>query len=252
MPMGFHLPSWLRIPQVGSQSNHESAPMKIPDNLVVRLGSFDLAKMIDWNFNNIREYFEDCEQGEDFEGVKSETLARILGGKITDETLADELANYVLQTAANSNLVPVTHSLVYSILAQDALEKGDREKGWSFIAHACHFSGVSQSSVLQEQIRLATLKKKKDASKGAAVRAKNDFQPTKNKVVELLGEMQPQDGWPDIETASKSLLLPIENYVENHKIKLKKSHLLKTINGWMEKDRDVNAKFEALRTRVAP
>lgn len=218
--------------------------MNMHASLGVRQGNFDLQETIDRNFWNIEEWFKQC--GRSYGDLKKKTIAEILTGDLTDDSMVVESMNYITQRGPDPNLTPIMHSLVYSILAELAYKEGDSARGWSLIAEACHLSGVAQSFALQEQIRLSAIKKKADGRKGPAVRAKNDYEPTKRKVVELLRTEQPEGGWLDSESAARSILELVEKYIQEHRIGLKKSNLLSTLKKWLAEDPFVSLEFNAL------
>lgn len=219
--------------------------MEIPANLGVRLRVFDLPESIERNFSNIEQWCHQC--GRSYAELKDATVAQILAGDLDDDSILKDKAIHLFQQGSAPNLIPITHSFVYSILAENAYEQGEIAKAWSFITEACHLSGVAQSFALQEQIRLSAAEKKAGALKGHKVRDKNDFHPTKVKAVELLRAARPEGGWLDAETAAQSILESLEKYIVEQGIKLKKENLLVTLRGWLKKDSLLSVEFSALR-----
>lgn len=221
--------------------------MKILATSTARGGHIDLQNKINVNFTRIEEWFEKTLPGENYEKIKNEISSKIDNGKITDTILVHQWMKYISQKDSTSNFVPITQSLVYSILAEMACEEGDTAKGWSFIADACFRAGLSESYVLQEQIRLSVDKKKSDGAKGHAIKDKNNFQSVKKKVAELLRERSPVGGWTDIEAAINCILGDLKAYIARYKISLKPSYLPITLKKWLRQDPFFSPEFDALR-----
>jgi hypothetical protein len=77
-------------------------------------------------------------------------IGNISSGQITNETIADWWHACIFRTGEDADIGMLWSTFTYSILAQRALQHGERDKGWALAARASYYCGLSQSVVALE------------------------------------------------------------------------------------------------------
>jgi hypothetical protein len=200
------------------------------------------------NFDRLESSFGHLHPNESFSRFKKKVADDIATGQITDVSMENNWLSYISQSTPDLWSVPLHHSCIYSVLAQDAFEHGESNKGWSFVAHASYLAGLSEINVYSKIASTEAKRRQRVARSGGRGR-RDKYRPAKEKVIELLEMHCPPNGWWKEREAAKAIYSDLKDYVDEKRIGLAPSSLTNTVVRWLKEDSTVRPEFKK-RARV--
>lgn len=211
----------------------------IPTKLGEREGKLSLADTIVQNYVRLSYSIKNSQIDQDFDVFKIKIIEMIDNGEIDSHWMEDKWMEYSVQTNPDSRFVPLILSCIYSILAERALELGESDKGWAFVAKACYLCGLTQIPA-DEASQYEAMARKEIGRKGGQAKAEN-IQTTKKETIQLL-KNPPENGWKDESAAIQSILINLMDFLKRNNLKVSTSKSILT--KWFL-DPEISAAYKA-------
>lgn len=217
--------------------------MEKSEELQAPQGKYSLAYTIDLNYVRLENSFACFESNGTFGDFEKEIMRKINDGEITDDTMSDSWID-VIKDKPDSHLLPFFHSCIYSILAQRAHERGESDKGWSFVAQSSYLAGVASNVSIDKASLTVKKKQVEDARKGGLARSAK-INLAKVESIRLLKDERPNGGWVDVASAIDGIKSYLAEFIRAKSINITKENLPANLKKWLLHDFDVSAAFDA-------
>lgn len=160
----------------------------------------------------------------------------------------DEPEDYVAErfpmlTSDELRRIYLARACIYTIRAELALERGERDSAWYRVSIAERQVGLFDGSYCD---LYSTKERIEFASRGGQARGKRTA-PVRKELVRMLNERRPEHGWTDENEVIEAVRKELFEFSNRHGGFLSDSGFRQTLQRWLQEDKDVRAAFEGSR-----
>lgn len=194
-----------RTRRVKSESDEDYC-WTVPGKIGEKEENLSLEDTIDFNYERLETTFnellgytrlkavlDDWLPNGSYNDFKQWFIEKINNGQITNETIGDWWHACLFRTSTDSDIGMLWSSFTFTILAQRALEQGQRDKGWALVARASYCCGLSGSVSAYEYFKTNDEKYLDSRGEGGDEKSKN-YEPARKELIRLLN-LPPEGGW---------------------------------------------------------
>ncbi|WP_186136696.1 hypothetical protein [Burkholderia gladioli] len=162
------------------------------------------------------------------------------------------------QKVSRSPLSLIVLSTTYCIRAIQAIDEGDRELAWSYLADAKYWCGVSRSDMGVDKIREEAIVATRTSAISEALTSKaragaiardNAYKSVREYVCKLAREWKPTSGWSSRSQAVKKISAAALDFFNHNPPRLKVDGIERTLDKWLSKMPDA-AELFPLRKKI--